>query len=253
MSKRLISLTLFVIVAASPAGTAQARQGSPAWRVQFTSGGSIDVSSYTVDEGRLVMFLEDGGTFTVSATQVRRVERVEIPLEDVPATVSPLPGAAPAAEPPGAVPSAPPARMPAPPAAAPDIDTLVNEAAARYGLEADLLAAVIAVESGYRPQAISPKGAQGLMQLMPGTARELAVSDAFDPAQNIDAGARHLKRLIDQNGGTYWRALAAYNAGEGNVARYKGLPPFRETMSYVRKVLDKYGKPRASTGALRPR
>lgn len=82
------------------------------------------------------------------------------------------------------------------------------------------------------------------MQLMPGTARELAVTDVFDPAQNIDAGARHLKRLIDQHGGTWWKALAAYNAGEGTVARYRGLPPYRETMSYVRKVLDRYARPR---------
>jgi len=247
---RLIPMTLSVLVAAGLSGDVQARQGSPAWRVQFTSGGSIDVSSCTFDDGRLVLFLEDGGTFTVSKSQVRRVERVEIPLEEPPAAVEPLQAAAPVIDPPGSIavsPAVPPA------ATGPDIDTLVNEAAARYGLEADLLAAVIAVESGYRPGAVSPKGAQGLMQLMPGTARELAVTDAFDPAQNIDAGARHLKRLLDQNGGRYWRALAAYNAGEGNVARYKGLPPFRETMSYVRQVLDRYGKPRSAPRTLLPR
>jgi hypothetical protein len=253
VSRRSVSLILLSAVLAFSGGIPLARQGGPAWRILFISGSTIDVSSYTVDDGRLVLFLEDGGTFAVSSSQVKRVDRVELPITpdgpEVPAVipggsaeaplVSPEPMPAPA--PVAAIPAAPPLR---------DIDTLVNEAARRYGLEADLLAAVIAVESGYRVNAVSPKGAQGLMQLMPGTARELAVTDAFDPAQNIDAGARHLKRLIESNGGTYWRALAAYNAGEGNVARYKGLPPFRETMSYVRRVLDRYGKPRR--GALAP-
>jgi hypothetical protein len=230
-------------------GGLHARQGGTAWRVLFASGSSIDVSSCTFDDGRLVLFLEDGGTFTVSSSQVKRVERVEIPITadvpaEAPATAMPAPATGPAPGAPG--PDAPAQAAPVPPAPSgpADIDTLVDEAARRHGLEPELLAAVIAVESGYRVNAVSPKGAQGLMQLMPGTARELAVTDAFDPAQNIDAGARHLKRLIEQNGGTWWRALAAYNAGEGNVARYKGLPPFRETMTYVRRVLDRYGKPR---------
>lgn len=235
-------LTLLIAGLAGSAGLVEARQGGTAWRVLFTSGSTVDVSSYTLEEGRLVLFLEDGGTFAVNSSQVRRVDRVEIPV--TPDSVASIPAPA-EAEPVAVTPHEPlPPSSEAAPPAAKDIDTLVNEAAQRYGLEADLLAAVIAVESGYRVNAISPKGAQGLMQLMPGTARELAVSDAFDPAQNIDAGARHLKRLIDQSGGKYWRALAAYNAGEGNVARYKGLPPYRETMSYVKRVLDRYGKPR---------
>jgi len=161
----------------------------------------------------------------------------------------PPPAAAPQTAPPADIAPAPAFPEPAPaqpatPAGPADLDTLIREAAARHGLEADLLAAVIAVESGYRIDAVSPKGAGGLMQLMPGTARELAVTDVFDPAQNIDAGARHLKRLIEQHGGTWWKALAAYNAGEGTVARYRGLPPYRETMSYVKKVLDRYARPR---------
>ena len=100
--------------------------------------------------------------------------------------------------------------------------------------------AVVSVESGFRPQAVSPKGAQGLMQLMPKTASSLGVADAFDPAQNLDGGARHLGQLLTLYGGDLTRALAAYNAGEGAVDRHRGVPPYRETRAYVKKVLERY-------------
>ena len=112
---------------------------------------------------------------------------------------------------------------------------IVDAAARRHGVDADLVHAVIAVESGYRASAQSPAGAQGLMQLMPGTQRDLGVSDAFDPRQNVDAGVAYLRRLTDEFGTVL--ALAAYNAGPSAVRRYNGIPPYEETHAYVRAVL----------------
>ena len=121
-----------------------------------------------------------------------------------------------------------------------DVVSLVAAAARRHGLDPALVLAVVSVESGFRPAAVSPKGAQGLMQLMPRTAASLGVEDAFDPEQNLDAGVRHLEALVRQYGGDLTRALAAYNAGQGAVARYGGVPPYRETRAYVRRVLERY-------------
>lgn len=121
-----------------------------------------------------------------------------------------------------------------------DLRTLAVEAARRHGLDPDLVLAVVSVESGFRPQAVSPKGAQGLMQLMPRTAAELGVKDALDPADNLDGGARHLLFLLTLYDGDVERALAAYNAGIGAVARHRGVPPYRETRDYVKRVLERY-------------
>jgi soluble lytic murein transglycosylase-like protein len=121
-----------------------------------------------------------------------------------------------------------------------DLVGLVAQAARRHGLDPALVLAVVSVESGFRPAAVSPKGAQGLMQLMPRTAASLGVEDAFDPEQNVDAGVRHLETLVRLYGGDLTRALAAYNAGQGAVARHGGVPPYRETRAYVRRVLERY-------------
>jgi soluble lytic murein transglycosylase-like protein len=121
-----------------------------------------------------------------------------------------------------------------------DLVRLVEEAARRRGLDPALVLAVVSVESGFRPEAVSPKGAQGLMQLMPRTAASLGVQDAFDPEQNLDAGVRHLEALLKLYDGNLTRALAAYNAGQGAVARHGGVPPYRETRAYVRRVLERY-------------
>ncbi len=111
----------------------------------------------------------------------------------------------------------------------------VEAAAARHGVDPALLHAVIAVESAHRPAAVSPAGAEGLMQLMPATQRDLGVSDPFDPRANVDAGAAYLRLLADEFGTVL--ALAAYNAGPGAVRRHGGVPPFPETRHYVRLVL----------------
>jgi hypothetical protein len=112
----------------------------------------------------------------------------------------------------------------------------IREAAERYGVEEGLIRAVIRVESGFNSRAVSPKGARGLMQLMPATARRLGVFDAFDPRQNIFGGVQYLRMLLDLFQGDVSLALAGYNAGENAVARYRGIPPFRETQGYVNKV-----------------
>jgi membrane-bound lytic murein transglycosylase MltF len=121
-----------------------------------------------------------------------------------------------------------------------DLRALAEAAARRHGLDPALVLAVVQVESGFRPDAVSPKGARGLMQLMPGTAADLGVEDAFDPEQNLDGGTRHLVGLIARYGGDVKRALAAYNAGEGAVERHRGVPPYGETRAYVRNVLRRY-------------
>jgi soluble lytic murein transglycosylase-like protein len=112
----------------------------------------------------------------------------------------------------------------------------VERIAAEHSLPPELIHSVIHVESNYNPYAVSPKGALGLMQLIPATARRFGVSDAFDPEENIRGGAEYLRRLLDLYGGDYTLALAAYNAGEAAVARYGGVPPFPETKNYVSSV-----------------
>jgi len=116
-------------------------------------------------------------------------------------------------------------------------DALINQAAARYGLDPAVLHGLIQQESGFDPNATSSAGAVGLTQLMPGTAASLGVSNPLDPAQSIEGGARYLSQMMAQFGGDTSDALAAYNAGAGAVQRYGGVPPFAETQSYVAKVL----------------
>jgi hypothetical protein len=121
-----------------------------------------------------------------------------------------------------------------------DIDSAIEQAAARHNVDPNLVRAVVKVESNFNPNAVSRKGAMGLMQLMPSTARQLNVKNPFDPEQNVDAGVRHLKQLLESYGGDIKLTLAAYNAGAGAVARSAGVPHYAETQNYVRRITNLY-------------
>jgi soluble lytic murein transglycosylase-like protein len=175
----------------------------------LSSGLTLKLEGHRVEDGLVLLALRGGGEVGVPPAAVRGFVPDEV-LEEV--------------------------QVPA----GGDLRDLAAAAARRHGLDPDLVMAVVSVESGFRPQAVSPKGAQGLMQLMPKTASSLGVANAFDPVQNLDGGTRHLGQLLTLYGGDLTRALAAYNAGEGAVFRHGGVPPYRETRAYVKKVLEQY-------------
>jgi soluble lytic murein transglycosylase-like protein len=121
-----------------------------------------------------------------------------------------------------------------------EIDAAIEQAANKHNVDPNLVRSVIKVESNFNPNAVSRKGAMGLMQLMPQTARQLRVTNPFDPEQNVDAGVRHLKSLMESYGGDVKLTLAAYNAGAGAVARSAGIPRYTETRNYVRRITNLY-------------
>lgn len=120
------------------------------------------------------------------------------------------------------------------------IESLVKQTAQKYDVDEKLVMAIIKQESNFNPNAVSQAGAKGLMQLMPSTASRLGINNVFDPQQNLDGGVRHLKGLLARYNGNLVLTLAAYNAGGGNVDKYGGVPPFRETQNYVRNILSNY-------------
>jgi len=122
------------------------------------------------------------------------------------------------------------------------IDQHLSAASQTSGIDRDFLESVIHHESGFNPNAVSPKGARGLMQLMPDTATQLGVKDSFDPGQNIQGGTAYLKQLLDLYHGDAQKALAAYNAGPHRVEQYKGVPPYRETQAYVARIIREYNR-----------
>jgi soluble lytic murein transglycosylase-like protein len=122
-----------------------------------------------------------------------------------------------------------------------ELRALASNIAGQYGLDPALFESLVNAESGFNPNAVSPKGAMGLTQLMPGTAKGFGITDPMDPEQNLRGGARYLSGLMKQYGGNEELALAAYNAGPGNVRKYGGIPPFPETMAYVRRVAGRKG------------
>ena len=191
--------------------------------VRLTTGATLSVKSTRIDGDTMVMLLRAGGEMRTPRALIAEVLPDEVLHADA-ATTYELPTYE-------------------PPKAATTVPELVDQLAAQFGVPADLAHAVIRVESNYQPNAVSPKGAMGLMQLMPATARQYAVDDPFDPAQNLAAGLQHLRSLLDRFDNRTATALAAYNAGEGAVAKYGGIPPYRETQDYVRRILALVKKP----------
>ena len=132
-----------------------------------------------------------------------------------------------------------------------EVDAAIEKAASRHNVDVNLVRALVKVESNFNPNAVSRKGAMGLMQLMPQTARQLKVNNPFNPEENIEAGVRHLKHLLENYGGNVPLSLAAYNAGEGAVARSAGIPRYAETRNYVRRITHLYGAPDSYFGPAR--
>ena len=136
----------------------------------------------------------------------------------------------------------PPPAAVAPPTAAVDMKSVVASASDKHLVDADLIDSVIRAESGFNPKAVSPKGARGLMQLMPGTAAKLGVQDSFDAQANVDGGTRYLRQLLARYNNDLAKALAAYNAGPQRVEQYHGVPPYHETRAYVANVIRDFNR-----------
>jgi peptidoglycan DL-endopeptidase CwlO len=189
--------------------------------VFLNTGRTLSVKEHTVDGDSIILTLRSGGQVTCSKDLIEKIEPDEVPYPE-PVTVETLVEAEPVQDR-SLLESSPYA----------DLIASLSEA---HGVNPMLVSALIQVESGYRPRARSSRGAMGLMQLMPSTAREYKVRNPFDPKANIEGGIRHLKSLIDRFGAEKI-ALAAYNAGEGAVMKFKGIPPYRETRNYVSRIL----------------
>ena len=144
--------------------------------------------------------------------------------------------------------AAPPEATSAGSSATTDLASIIQNASASSQIDADFIASVIRAESANNPRAVSPKGAQGLMQLMPQTANNLGVKDSFDPAANVDGGVRYLRELLLRYNGDAAKALAAYNAGLQRVQQYHGVPPYRETHAYVARIINDYNRKKIAQG-----
>ena len=220
MKLRTLGAAIVALGMGAWAGEAQAEI------VVLTSGRSVSVKGHRLDGDRIVLTLRTGGEVTCDRSLVDKILPDEVaypePVVAVPAQAATHePAQSPAA---GALLSSTPYG---------EIISAVSEA---HGVDPLLVRALIQVESNYQTRARSPKGAMGLMQLMPSTARVYRVRNPFDPRTNIEAGIKHLKSLIDRFGRVEL-GLAAYNAGEGAVTRFNGIPPYRETRNYVSRLL----------------
>jgi hypothetical protein len=217
---RLFTITGFALTCLAAATPAQAEL------VFFTSGRTMSVKAYRVEGEKLVLTPRTGGEIVCERALIARIVPDEVPFPE-PEVVRPeIEVTAGAGE------ESQGDRL----RTDPRYEQLIQSASAQHGVDATLVRAVIQVESAYQQRARSPKGAMGLMQLMPATARQYGVRNVYDPKANIDAGTRHLKSLLDRL--PLNLALAAYNAGEATVARFGGIPPYPETRNYVARILN---------------
>jgi soluble lytic murein transglycosylase-like protein len=214
MTRRLIlSAPLLLLTAVAPAY---------AELVFFDSGRAMSVRAIRSENDGIVLQLRSGGEIHCDQSLIVRVEPDEVEYPDEVAEVSPPPDEVDA-----------PLRLEQP---IPEpFRALVTATAARHGVDPRVVSALIEVESAYHSRAVSPRGARGLMQVMPATGRQYGALDLFDPKVNVDAGVQHLKKLLSRY--DLPLALAAYNAGEAAVNRFGGIPPFRETQNYVTRIL----------------
>jgi hypothetical protein len=179
--------------------------------VLLTTGGTLAISGHEFEGDRVVLYLPNGGEIVCDRSLIVRIEPDAAPTPPVQVVIEAPPPARPFAE-------------------------IIDAVSVRHGVDSALVHALIEVESAYRPSARSPMGAMGLMQLMPATAKRYALTNPFDPLANIEAGTRHLRLLLDRYDDDVDSALAAYNAGDGPVRKFGGVPPYPETRSYVAKI-----------------
>lgn len=235
--KRIVLLAILSLAAATQASASIA---------VFTDGRAMKIANFQmVNEGTLQLTLKGGGSFTVPLERVDRIVDDEVVEAAVVAEVKKI-----VEEQGGVFPkrswryseeSAPLFNS--------RFDQIIKDAAKKFDVDAALVSAVIKAESDFNPREVSNKGARGLMQLMPATAERFGVTDSFDPVANIYAGTRYLRWLLETFHGNADHAVAAYNAGEGNVWKYKGVPPFRETVTYINRIAKNFVKKQPAAGA----
>lgn len=210
--------------------------------VVFDDGHIVKAASYRVVEDELEIALQGGGSYRVDLGRVERIVDDEV-TEACSQADPALPVLALAYD--------LSYRAERVPLFHTSYDKLIAAESKRYDVDASLVSALIRAESNYEPRAVSRKGARGLMQLMPATARRLSLSRPFDPASNVRAGVRYLKELLDRFDNRPELVLAAYNAGENAVESYGGVPPYRETLGYVKRILSWWTPaPAAAAGAV---
>jgi soluble lytic murein transglycosylase-like protein len=190
--------------------------------VYFRSGRAISVAAHREEQGQIVLALRSGGEMIVDRSEITEIRPDEVPYPE-PVAPPPAPDALP--------PAAPSPQL----RATSEFDAIIARVARTHGVDSTLVRAVIQVESAYQADARSRKGAVGLMQVMPATGRQYGIRKLYDPALNIEAGVRHLKSLLARY--PLALALAAYNAGEAAVTRFRGVPPYPETQTYVSRIL----------------
>ncbi len=222
VTQRIVVSALLLLAAALPASASIAI---------FTDGRTMKVAAFKATEDDIQLSFERGGSITVPLKRIDRIVDDEIVPQAVIEEVKKI------VEAEGIFPrkswryseeSKPIFKS--------KYDALIVEAARKFDVDAALVSAVIKAESDFNPRELSNKGARGLMQLMPGTAERFGVTDSFDPVANIYAGTRYLRWLLQTFDGNADLAVAAYNAGEGNVWKYNGVPPFRETINYINRI-----------------
>lgn len=236
-SARFTALALAIVAAVSSAAADVA---------YLRNGESLEIAGFRLEGEFVYLEMRGGGQIALPSSEVREIRRTPEarPRPVVSTPASPRPGGPRVENPQRAAPSALsssaalPEQLPAGAVFDPaELRKLAGRVARYHGLSEALVQAVVQVESRYDAFAVSPRGAMGLMQLMPQTARRFQVDDTFDPVANLDGGVRYLKELLEKYRGETQLALAAYNAGEKAVERYGGIPPYRETMQYVDRVL----------------